>query len=44
MKAATFITGNLNKVKYLEKYLDHPLKHIKLDLEELQSLDAREIV
>ena len=44
MKPVTFITGNLNKVKYLEKYLGHPLKHIKLDLDEIQSLDAKKIV
>jgi non-canonical purine NTP pyrophosphatase (RdgB/HAM1 family) len=44
MKPVTFITGNLNKVKYLEKYLGHPVKHIKLDLDEIQSLDPKKIV
>lgn len=44
MKDVVFITGNLNKVKYLEKYLDHPVKHIKLDLDEIQSLDVQQIV
>ncbi len=34
----------MNKVKYLEKYLDHPIRHVKLDLDEIQSLDARAIV
>jgi inosine triphosphate pyrophosphatase len=44
MKNVVFITGNLNKVKYLEKYLDHPVKHVKLDLDEIQSLDVKKIV
>lgn len=44
MKTPIFITGNANKVKHLEKFLGYPLEHIKLDLEEIQSLDAREIV
>lgn len=44
MKPVTFITGNLNKVKYLEKYLGHPIKHVKIDLDEIQSLDPREVV
>lgn len=44
MKSVTFITGNLNKVTYLEKYLGYPVKHIKLNLDEIQSLDPKEIV
>lgn len=44
MKPVTFITGNQNKVHYLEKYLGYPIKHIKLDLDEIQSLDVRKIV
>ena len=44
MKQVTFTTGNLNKVKYLEKYLNHPIEHIKLDLDEIQSLDVKKIV
>lgn len=44
MKPVTFITGNLNKVKYLEKYLGHPVRHIKLDLDEIQSLDPKRVV
>lgn len=44
MKTVTFITGNLNKVKYLEKYLGHPIRHVKLDLDEIQSLDVKKIV
>lgn len=44
MKPVTFITGNQNKVRYLEQYLEHPIKHVRLDLEELQTLDTRKIV
>ena len=44
MKSVTFITGNLNKLKYLEKYLGFPVEHIKIDLDELQSLDVKKIV
>lgn len=44
MKEVTFITGNLNKVKYLEQYLGVPMAHTKLDLDEIQSLDAKKIV
>ncbi len=44
MKEITFITGNQDKADYLAKYLGIPVKHIKLDLEEIQSLDLKEIV
>lgn len=44
MKEVTFITGNLNKVKYLERSLGYPLEHLKLDLDEIQSLDVKQIV
>jgi non-canonical purine NTP pyrophosphatase (RdgB/HAM1 family) len=40
----TFITGNENKAKTLEKYLKYSVDHEKVDLDELQSLDIREIV
>lgn len=40
----TFITGNQGKADYLRKYLGFPVDHHKLDVEELQSLDLREIV
>lgn len=39
-----FITGNQNKADYLAKYLKFPLAHQKVDLDELQSLDLKEIV
>lgn len=44
MTNVTFITGNQNKADYLAKYLGHPVDHIKLDLDEIQSLDLREVV
>ena len=44
MKSITFITGNQKKVEYLRKYLGIPLEHRKIDLDEIQSLDLREIV
>lgn len=39
----TFITSNQNKADFLSKYLGHELPHLKLELDELQSLDLREI-
>ena len=44
MKQITFITGNQKKADYLEKYLGFPIAHTKLDLDEIQSLDIREVV
>lgn len=44
MKQITFITGNQNKADYLAKYLGFSVKHTKLDLDEIQSLDLKEIV
>ncbi len=43
-KDITFITGNQAKADYLAKYLGFPVTHIKLDLDEIQSLDLKEIV
>jgi XTP/dITP diphosphohydrolase len=40
----TFITGNANKAEQVARWLGHPIQHHKLDLDELQSLDAREVV
>ncbi len=40
----TFITGNQAKADYLAKYLDFPVDHHKLDLNEVQSLDLYKIV
>lgn len=44
MKNITFITGNQDKADYLAKYLGHPITHRKIDLDEIQSMDLREIV
>ena len=44
MKEITFITGNQKKADYLAKYLGFPIKHVKLDLDEIQSMDLKEIV
>jgi non-canonical purine NTP pyrophosphatase (RdgB/HAM1 family) len=44
MKDVTFVTGNQNKADYLAKYLGVSVKHIKLDLDEIQSLDSKKIV
>lgn len=43
-KNITFITGNQNKADYLAKCLGYPVSHIKLELDEIQSLDLNEIV
>ena len=40
----TFITGNQSKADYLARYLGLPVSHVKLDLDELQSMDLKEIV
>jgi non-canonical purine NTP pyrophosphatase (RdgB/HAM1 family) len=39
-----FITGNQNKADYLAKMLGIPLEHVKVDLDEIQSLDLDAIV
>ncbi len=44
MKQVTFITGNQGKADYLAKYLSVPVEHIKLDLDEIQSLELKEVV
>lgn len=44
MKTVTFITGNQHKADYLGKYLGHPVAHQAVDVDEIQSLDLKEIV
>lgn len=39
-----FITGNQAKADYLAKWLGHDVDHQKVDLEEIQSLDSREVI
>lgn len=43
MAKVTFITGNQGKADFLAKYLGIAVPHYKLDLDELQSFDLREI-
>jgi inosine triphosphate pyrophosphatase len=43
MKDLVFITGNQSKADYLAKWLGVPIPHQKVELEELQSLDLREV-
>lgn len=44
MKNIIFVTGNQNKADYLAKFLDHPIDHQKIDLDEIQSMNLKEIV
>lgn len=44
MADVVFITGNKGKADYLARYLGHPVEHIALDLDEIQSLDHKEVV
>lgn len=44
MRKVTFITGNQKKADYLENYLGFPVEHVKVDVEEIQSLDLEEVV
>jgi non-canonical purine NTP pyrophosphatase (RdgB/HAM1 family) len=44
MANVTFITGNQDKADYLAKYLGFPVDHQKVELEEPQTLDLREVV
>ena len=39
-----FITSNPGKAKYLADYFELPVRHIKLDLPEIQSLNLEEVV
>jgi non-canonical purine NTP pyrophosphatase (RdgB/HAM1 family) len=44
MKDFTFISGNQHKIDYLKKWLGLPVAHQKVDLDEIQSLDLRQVV
>lgn len=44
MQKLTFITGNAGKAKYLSDYFHLPVDHVRLDLNEIQSLDLKEVV
>ncbi|MBI2047599.1 MAG: non-canonical purine NTP pyrophosphatase, partial [Parcubacteria group bacterium] len=40
----TFITSNNSKAAEVSRYLGFPVRHISLELHEIQSLDLEEIV
>lgn len=44
MKTPLYITGNAKKAELLNKYLEQPLEHKALDIEEIQSLDVKTVV
>jgi len=44
MSEVTFITGNQNKADYLAKMLGVPVRHQKIELDEIQSTSLEEIV
>lgn len=44
MKDVVFITGNEHKAKYLAAWLGIDVPHRKVDVDEIQSLDLREVV
>ena len=44
MKTALYVTGNAQKVEYINKYLGSVLDHSALDIEEIQSLDLKTVV
>jgi inosine/xanthosine triphosphate pyrophosphatase family protein len=39
-----FVSGNMNKVRMLEKFLSREVVHHNLDLDEIQSLDPEKVV
>jgi non-canonical purine NTP pyrophosphatase (RdgB/HAM1 family) len=43
-KQPIFITGNQNKADYLARILGIELEHHKLDLDEIQSVDPKEVI
>lgn len=44
MRDIVFVTGNQCKADYLAKWLEHPVEHQKIDLDELQSLDMKAVI
>lgn len=42
-KDFVFISGNMKKVEQLNQWLDLPVQHQKLDVDEIQSLDVRAV-
>lgn len=44
MKDFVFVSGNLHKVHWLDKFLGQKVAHAKLDLDEIQSLNPHEVI
>ena len=44
MEDLVFITGNQDKANYVSKYFGRTIEHVKVDVDEIQSLDLHEIV
>lgn len=44
MNEITYITSNKYKAEKLAKYLEHPIAHKDIDLDEIQSLDLKKIL
>lgn len=44
MKDVVFITGNQKKADYFAELIGYPIDHVKVDLDEIQSLDLKEVV
>ncbi len=44
MKDFVFVSGNMHKVHWIEVFLGQKVAHAKLDLDEIQSLDPRDVI
>ncbi len=44
MTDPVFVTGNMDKVRWVEKFLGRKLEHHKLDLDEIQDLDPARVL
>lgn len=44
MEDLVFVTGNMDKVLWVEKFLGHKIQHNKLDLDEIQDLDPARVL
>lgn len=44
MNEIVFVTGNLGKLEEVKRFLTIPVRHVALDLEELQSIDPDAVV
>ena len=44
MRNLVYVTGNPHKAKHFAVMMDMEIKHLDIDLDEIQSLELREIV